>query len=155
MAAPYKQPVSVLVLIHSPDRHILLLERARHPGYWQSVTGSREGSESLIQTAVREVGEETGVAITPEQLSDWHLSNRFEIFEEWRHRYGPDVVFNTEHVYSLCLPQSTPITVAPDEHLGYRWLPQQEAAAAVFSWTNRDAILMLGACNKRIENVAP
>lgn len=144
MAPPYKQPVSVLVLIHTPERQILLLERARHPGYWQSVTGSREGEESLIDTAVREVGEETGLHIRPEQLLDWRLSNRFEIFEEWRHRYGPDVYFNTEHVFSLCLPAACGITVAPDEHLSYQWLPQHEAAAKVFSWTNRDAILMLG-----------
>jgi len=38
-----KKPVSVLVLIHTPDLGVLLLERAAHPGFWQSVTGSQEG----------------------------------------------------------------------------------------------------------------
>lgn len=37
---------SVLVLIHTPARQVLLIERAAHPGYWQSVTGSREGLAS-------------------------------------------------------------------------------------------------------------
>ena len=55
-----KQPISVLVVIHTSDLDVLLLERAAHPGFWQSVTGSREGDEALLATACREVGEETG-----------------------------------------------------------------------------------------------
>ena len=139
-----KKPVSVLVLMHDPALNVLLLERAAHPGYWQSVTGSQEDGEPLIETALREVREETGIAVTADQLLDWHLSNRYEIFAEWRHRYPDGVTHNTEHVFSLALPQSHPIIVAPDEHVGYRWLPWHEAAAACFSWSNRDAILMLG-----------
>ena len=88
-----KQPVSVLVVIHDPGLHILLLERAAHPGYWQSVTGSREGNESLVATAVREVAEETGIDCRPADLANWHLSNRFEIFAEWRDRYPDGVTF--------------------------------------------------------------
>ena len=144
MNAPaYKQPLSVLVLIHSPAGDILLLERAAHPGYWQSVTGSREGEEAPAATALREVEEETGIAARPEDLRDWHLSNRFEIFQEWRYRYAPGVTHNTEQVFSLCVPRSVPVRLAPDEHLAWRWLPWQDAAREVFSWTNRDAILML------------
>jgi dATP pyrophosphohydrolase len=139
----YKTPVSVLVVIHTPALDVLLLERAKHPGYWQSVTGSCEANESLIQTAVREVAEDTGIVAAIDQFIDWHLSNRFEIFAEWRHRYAPEVTHNLEHVFSLCIPGIQPVSVAADEHLGYRWLPWREAAAACFSWSNRDAILML------------
>ncbi len=139
----FKRPVSVLVLIHTPALEILLLERALHPGYWQSVTGSQEEDETLPETARREVLEETGIEAAPEQLIDWKLSNRFEIFPQWRHRYAPGVTHNDEHVFSLCLPSATPVRVSPDEHLSYRWLPFKEAAAACFSWSNRDAILML------------
>lgn len=139
-----KTPVSVLVLIHTPAREVLLLERASRPGYWQSVTGSREGSEGLIETAVREVREETGIDTTTEALVDWQLSNRFEIFPEWRHRYAPGVTENVEHVFSLCLPAPTTVTLSPSEHLASRWLPWRQAAAACFSWSNRDAIFILG-----------
>ncbi len=138
-----KKPVSVLVLIHTPALQVLLLERAAHPGFWQSVTGSQEGDESLLGTAVREVAEETGIAARPEDLSDWNLTNRYEIFPEWRYRYPPGVTENTEHVFSLVFPSPQPVSVAPGEHLGYRWLPWREAARTVFSWSNRDAILML------------
>ena len=140
----FKRPVSVLAVVHTPDLQVLLLERASHPGYWQSVTGSQETDEPLVETARREVAEETGIAGQTSDFIDWRISNRFEIFAEWRHRYAPGITHNTEHVFSICAPAGTPVTVAPDEHLAYRWLPWREAAAACFSWSNRDAILMLG-----------
>ena len=139
----YKRPISVLVIIHTPDLQVLLLERAAHPGYWQSVTGSQEGEESLIETAAREVKEETGILASQETLKDWQQSNLFEIFSEWRHRYAPGVTHNTEHVFSLELPHPQPVRLAPDEHLAYLWLPWREAATRCFSWSNRDAITLL------------
>lgn len=138
-----KKPVSVLVVIHDPELNILLLERAAHAGYWQSVTGSQEGDESLAETARREVAEETGIRCVPGDLNDWHLSNRFEIFAEWRNRYPAGVTHNVEHVFSLRVPAGTRVAPAPGEHRAARWLPWPEAATACFSWTNRDAILML------------
>lgn len=138
-----KKPVSALVVIHDPSCNVLLLERAAHPGYWQSVTGSQEGDESLVATAVREVLEETGIRCQAADLLDWRMANRFEIFAEWRERYPAGVTHNTEHVFSLCVPSGTPVTTAPDEHRALSWLPRRAAAAACFSWTNRDAILML------------
>ncbi len=138
-----KKPVSVLVVIHTPALDVLLLERASHPGYWQSVTGSLEDDEALTTAACRELSEETGIAAAPLDLLDWRLSNRYEIFPEWRHRYPAGVTHNLEHVFSLCVSPGTNVVVAPDEHLSHCWLPWQEAAARVFSWSNRDAILML------------
>ncbi|MBK7023107.1 MAG: dihydroneopterin triphosphate diphosphatase [Sulfuritalea sp.] len=139
----YKKPVSVLVVIHTPALDVLLLERARHPGFWQSVTGSQEGDEPLPETARREVREETGIEAGIGELTDWRMTNRYEIFAEWRDRYAPGVTENTEHVFSLCLPAPRAVAIAAGEHLAWRWLPWQEAAAACFSWTNRDAILAL------------
>lgn len=139
----YKKPVSVLVVIHTPALEVLLLERAAHPGYWQSVTGSQEGDEALIDTACREVLEETGIDAREHRLSDWQLTNTFEIFPEWRHRYAPGVITNVEHVFGLLVPAPIPVALAPGEHLAYRWLPWREAAEECFSWSNRDAILLL------------
>ncbi len=139
----YKKPVSVLVVIHTPALDVLLLERARHPGFWQSVTGSQEGDEPLPETARREVREETGIEAGAGEFIDWQMANRYEIFAEWRHRYAPGVTHNTEHVFSLCVPDRIRVKLAPDEHLNYRWLDWRDAAAACFSWSNRDAILSL------------
>jgi len=139
----YKQPVSVLVVIYTPALEVLLLERADHPGYWQSVTGSRDGGEVLHDTAVREVREETGLDASRYVLSDWRQQNEYEIYAHWRHRYPPGVTHNTEHVFGLLLPQPLAIRIAPREHLQYQWLPWQQAAAKVFSPSNRAAILQL------------
>jgi len=109
----YKKPVSVLVVIHTAALDVLLLERLRHPGFWQSVTGSQEDAEALLETARREV-EETGIAVCTADLQDWKQTHRFEIFAEWRDRYAPGVAENTEHVFSLCLPDRVTVTVAPD-----------------------------------------
>lgn len=140
-----KQPVSVLVVIYTPDLDVLLLERAAHPGYWQSVTGSKEGQETLLNTAAREVAEETGLDVTKFILSDWQQTNRYEIFAEWRHRYAPGVTENTEHVFGLLLPERQLITIAPNEHRQWIWLGWKEAAEKCFSTSNRDAIHQLPA----------
>lgn len=138
-----KKPVSVLVLIHTPQLEVLLLDRATRPGFWQSVTGSQEGNEALGETARRETREETGIDAPPGALIDWRLANRFEIFRQWRQRYPDGVSHNVEHVYSLCVPRESEIIISPQEHLAHLWLPWRAAADKVFSWSNRDAILML------------
>lgn len=143
MSEGHKQPVSVLVVIHTPALDVLVLERAASGGLWQSVTGSREDSEALAATALREVAEETGIAAQPADLVDWHLSNRFEILHRWRARYAPGVSHNTEHVFSLSVPAPLSVRLAPDEHVAALWLPWQNAADKVFSWTNRDAIRLV------------
>jgi dATP pyrophosphohydrolase len=107
------------------------------------VTGSQDAGETLIQTAAREVGEETGIDALQYQLTDWNLQNVFEIYPIWRHRYAPGVMHNTEHVFGLEVPEPIPVKVAPREHLSSVWLPWRDAAERVFSWSNRNAILML------------
>jgi dATP pyrophosphohydrolase len=139
----HKIPVSTLVVIHTPENRVLLLERADRPGFWQSVTGSQHPGEALRDTAIREAGEETGLDAARFRLEDWNLVNVFEIYPLWRHRYAPGVTHNTEHVFGLEVPGELAVQVAPKEHLGAMWLPWAEAADRVFSWSNRKAILML------------
>jgi len=141
-----KVPESVLVVIHTPDLRVLLLERADHPGFWQSVTGSKERvDEPLAQTCRREVLEETGIDTAAHELTDWQLVNRYEIYAHWRHRYPEGVTHNTEHVFGLRVPEALPVTIAPREHLRYEWLPWEQAAERCFSWSNAEAIRQLPA----------
>lgn len=153
----YKIPESVLVVIYTRDLDVLLIERAKNPDFWQSVTGSKDTEEeSLGETAMREVREETGIlvaqpttekagehGISVANLQDWNLTNTYEIYPSWRYRYAPGVIHNTEHVFGLLVPRDIPITLDPREHVRYAWLPYMEAADRCFSSSNAEAILQL------------
>jgi len=150
-ARPFKIPESVLVVIHTPELDVLLIERADAPGFWQSVTGSKDSlAETLVQTCVREVGEETGIvvgsaAVPASALRDCALVNVYEIYPRWRNRYEPGVTHNTEHVFALQVPAGTPVLLAPREHTAHVWLPWRAAADRCFSPSNAEAILHLRA----------
>lgn len=143
----YKIPQSVLVVIHTPQLDVLLIRRVDVAGqYWQSVTGSRQTvDEPLVQTAAREVREETGLdARAPgHQLHDWALTNEYDIYPHWRARYAPGVTRNVEHVFGLCVPAGVPVRLNPREHSAFVWLPWREAADRCFSPSNAEACLML------------
>ena len=141
---PHKIPESVLVVIHTIDLQVLIIERADKEGFWQSVTGSKDTlDEVLMDVAKREVAEETGLDAAQFILTDWQLKNRYEIYPIWRHRYAEGVTHNTEHVFGLTLPHTMPVQLAPREHRQYRWLPFKEAADFCFSASNAEAILQL------------
>ena len=149
MPKPPKIPESVLVVIYTPELDVLIIERADHGAFWQSVTGSKDSQdEPLAQTAVREVEEETGIVIGSDEvprgaLLDWQHQIEYDIYPVWRHRYAEGVTRNTEHWFSLRVPYCMDVKLAPREHTAYEWLPYQEAAARCFSPSNREAILQL------------
>src|SRR5262245_12545592 len=139
-----KIPVSVLVLVHTHDLQVLLIQRADRADSWQSITGSQEPGESLTETAVRELREETGIeAADHGGVVDWQVSNVFVIYPQWRHRFVPGTTHNTEHVFAIEVPIDVPVVLRPDEHLRHVWRPWRKSAAKCFSWTNRKAIRML------------
>lgn len=139
-----KQPLSALVVVYTHDLRVLLLERADYPGHWQSVTGSAEPGEVLAVTAARELQEETAiVAAEHGGVDDWKICNRYAIFDRWLHRYADGTTHNVESVFSVAVATPLDVRIAPREHLRFAWLPWRDAAAQCFSWSNRDAILML------------
>ena len=141
----FKTPISVLVLIHTTDLQVLLIERADKAGFWQSVTGSIETEDAdLSSTAIREVMEETGLDAKQYKLEDWQFAQTYEIYEHWRYRYAPGVTQNVEHMFGLELPNIVDIKLAPNEHVAYEWVDWREAAKRVFSWTNVEALRLLG-----------
>ncbi len=142
----YKIPRSVLVVIHTADLQVLLIQRADTEGFWQSVTGAKDHpDESFEATAVREVMEETGIDARASgcELRDWGLENVYEIYPRWRHRYAPGVTHNTEHLFGLRVPAGTAVRLSPREHTDYQWLPWRAAAEACASPSNAEACLLL------------
>ncbi len=121
-AQKFKLPLSVLVVVHTAEREVLLLERAARPGYWQSVTGSLEQpDEPLELAAAREVREETGIDVAQGKLAGWNVANTFEIYTQWRHRFAPGVTHNTEHVFGLRLGARLAVTLSEAEHIAFAW----------------------------------
>lgn len=156
MPAPYKIPQSVLVVIYTPERDVLLIRRTEAdpdaPAFWQSVTGSKDAEdEAWRKTAAREVLEETGLDCRPgsaleNQLYDWGLENIYTIYPRWLYRYAPGVTHNTERVFGLQVPAGAIVRLNPREHTHYQWLPYRAAADACFSPSNAEAILQLPVC---------
>ena len=164
MSHTFKIPQSVLVVIYTAAWEVLLIRRteldAAAPAFWQSVTGSKDDvSEAWIDTAAREVWEETGLdcrpgAVLAPQLVDWHLENVYAIYPRWLHRYAPGVTHNTERVFGLQVPTRMPVELNPREHTDCQWLPYQQAADACFSASNAEAILQLPAMAPRVESTS-
>ena len=140
MSSPaLKRPVSVLVVVYSESGRVLLLERVRPAGFWQSVTGSLEEGETPLAAAQRELLEETGFRADG-RLIDLELVQRFPIAEQWRERFPADVTHNTEHAFSLELATTPEPRISPGEHVGFQWLPGRDALDTASSWSDRTAI---------------
>ena len=139
MPTDVRRPESVLVVVYADDGEALLLRRRRPFDFWQSVTGSLFELETHEQAARRELAEETGLR-DEGRLEYSGVSRQFAIDPRWRHQFGPGVVENVEFEWHYRLPAAVDITLQDDEHSSYRWLPVAEASAAVWSWTNRDAL---------------
>lgn len=136
---PFKRPESVLVLVCTRAGEVLLLERTRPHGFWQSVTGSLEWGEDAAGAARRELFEETGLRIG-DALRDLRRGESFAIVPPWRARYAPDAHRNREHWFVVELPSRRSIRINRKEHRQYRWLPVNQALARATSWTNRKLI---------------
>lgn len=138
MDQQYKRPESVLVLVCTYAGEVLLLERTRPRGFWQSVTGSLEWGESAPAAAARELGEETG--LDGARLIDLHHDERFPIIPPWRARYAPQAHVNHEHWFALELPGRRTVHLNPAEHRQSRWFSAEQAARRATSWTNRKLV---------------
>ncbi len=129
----------MLVVVYTDDAQVLMLRRRSPFEFWQSVTGSVEPGERLIEAARRELMEETGLCDEGE-LTDAGISRRFTIDPRWRDRFPAGVTENTEHEWRYRLPEVRDIRINADEHSAYEWMQLDAAVDVVWSWTNREAL---------------
>lgn len=103
---------------------ILLLKRSDddslYPGIWQIVTGRIEAGEKAYETALREVGEETG--LTPETLF---------VLPHTTGLYLPEK--DTISLISLfvCVTRDTEVKLSR-EHSAFKWLDARKASRKLF-----------------------
>lgn len=136
-----KIPKSILLLVYTKEKDVLLLKKKGHDDMWQSITGSLLQNEKPIDAAVRELHEETGISSS--DIIDCNKYYVFEIYEMWRHKYEEGVTHNTEYVFKLELNDKIDIKLDDNEHESFEWLTRVKAAEKVFSHTNRQAIFEL------------
>ena len=80
---PHKIPESVLVVIHTLQGEVLLIERADAQDYWQSVTGSKDSvDEPLATTCRREVEER----FSARRMATEHVAVYRSLLQERRER---------------------------------------------------------------------
>ena len=136
-----KIPISVLIIVYTKNKDILLLNKKGKDSMWQSITGSLQINEKPLDAAKRELFEETG--IVSNDIIDCKKEHIFEIYEIWRHKYEDGVTHNTEHIFKLELDDIIDIKLDSDEHDSFEWASRVKAAEKVFSHTNRQAIFDL------------
>jgi lipoyl(octanoyl) transferase len=127
----------VKVLVHDGDRILLLHRRPERGNFWQPVTGSIEDGESPIETARRELAEETGHDGEPRELG---LTQSFMIESQFlASRYDAPIIAS-EVGFAASLASQLPIRIDPLEHDDWGWFTFAEAYERI-RWTDdREAL---------------
>ncbi len=102
-----RQEVSAGAVIYSPARNQFLLVQHRD-GHWEFPKGKQEGDETLTQTLLREVFEETGMR---GRLLTFRTRSSYYFYHKGKVRKTVD--------FGILLSDDDP--VLSSEHLGFRW----------------------------------
>jgi dATP pyrophosphohydrolase len=117
---------------------ILMLHRAAHrvlPGLWQGVSGLVEGDEVIVDAAIREVREETG--LEDADVEGWfHLDYVAEFLWE-----PADALMTSVYFAVRTAPGWEPIL--SHEHDAYEWLPFDDALRRAVWPGYREALIRL------------
>ncbi len=128
---------TVSVALRREDGRVLLLRRSpERGGFWQILTGRIEPGESPLQTAAREVYEETGFSPRLDDLRDLGYVHCFALGE----RVPP--LFVQETAYTVQVEGEPRLS---DEHDEHRWCTPEEALQLLpFAGLRRAVRLALG-----------
>ena len=127
----------VKVMIHDGERVLLLHRRPERGNFWQPITGSIEDGESPLQTARREILEETGHPGEPEDLD---LRQSFMIESQVLASRFPSPILAAETSFVAQLSSRATIHMDADEHDHFGWFSFAEAYEKI-RWTDdREAL---------------
>jgi dATP pyrophosphohydrolase len=119
-------------LYHPPNDRFLLLRcpaTSRHEEYWQPVTGGRIAGELPDAACVREVEEETGVKLVPEELE--LVIPRFSFCV-------PGTRLEIRKPVYLARVYSEQVVIS-EEHIAYCWCDSTEVESRLYWDTSRES----------------
>ena len=127
----------VKVVVHDRDRVLLLHRRRERGDFWQPITGSMEDGESPLDTARREIVEETGQSADPISLG---ITQSFMIESQYLASLHPLPIIASEVNFAAAFDSKIPIRLDADEHDEYGWFSFGEAYDKI-QWTDdREAL---------------
>ena len=111
------------------ERMFLTVEYKKEKGYWGLVKGHIEAGESELETARREIYEETG-------LNDLTFLDGFRV----ETRYQPKPGITKLVVFFVGETQTADINYLWDEHVAHRWLPYDALLETLTYDTDREIV---------------
>jgi lipoyl(octanoyl) transferase len=127
----------VKIIVHDSERVLLLHRRPERGGFWQPVSGTIEEGESALDTALRELVEETGHAGQPAPLD---LTQSFLIESQYLAARYPSPIIASEAVFHAPLDAHLPVRIDTREHDDWGWFTLAEAMEKI-RWTDdREAL---------------
>src|SRR5207253_62582 len=113
----------VKVMVHDDHRVLLLHRKPERGNFWQPITGSIEDGETPIETARREIIEETGNRREPDPLD---LEQSFMIESQYLAARHSGPIIASEIGFVAELPSSATIHIDADEHDSFGWFTFDE-----------------------------
>jgi lipoyl(octanoyl) transferase len=142
----------VKVLVHDGDRVLLLHRRAERGNFWQPITGSIEEGELPVETARRELVEETGHPGEPTSLD---LKQSFLIESAYLAAKFDEPIIASEINFAATLDSRLPIRLDAEEHDEHGWFTFAEAYERI-RWTDdREALERLTVILSRKDGEGP
>jgi len=114
----FKPHVTVATVVHAEGQFLVVEERVRGRVTWNQPAGHLEANETLLQAAVRELYEETGVKGVPQAFLRLH---------QW---IAPDNTPFLRFLFALDLPQILPTCPQDRDIDRCWWLPPEEILTA-------------------------
>ena len=128
----------IKVLVHDGERVLLLHRKPERGNFWQPVTGTIDAAESPLETARREIAEETGQNGEPHPLG---LTQSFMIESQYLTAKGYAApIIASEICFETRIDSRLPVKIDPLEHDAWGWFPFAEAYERI-QWTDdREAL---------------
>ena len=122
----------IKIVVHDGERVLLLHRRPERGNFWQPLSGTIDGDELPLDTARRELTEETGQTGEPEAID---LQQSFMIDSQFLAAKHPPPIIATEIGFAFQLNAGAPIRIDPAEHDDFGWFTFAEAYERI-RWTD-------------------